>query len=89
LRQDEEANPEARAAGKVLIAEGKAAGLNHKTFICISNQPEVNAIETISAMIREAEYKASLYYRPMMHLRLNSFCTSARMNLTHLDPNLM
>ena len=46
-----EENPEARAAGRTLIAEGKAAGPKHRTFIYVNNRLEGNAISTIAAMI--------------------------------------
>ena len=46
-----EENPEARAAGRALIAEGQAAGPKHRTFIYVNNRPEGNAIPTIAAMI--------------------------------------
>jgi len=46
-----EENPDARAAGKALIAEGKAAGPNRKTFIYVNNRLEGNALETIDAML--------------------------------------
>jgi uncharacterized protein YecE (DUF72 family) len=47
-----EENPEARAAGKALIAEGQIAP-NRKTFIYVNNRLEGNALETISAMLEE------------------------------------
>ena len=46
-----EPNPDARAAGKALIAEGKAAGPERKTFIYVNNRLEGNALETIAAML--------------------------------------
>jgi uncharacterized protein YecE (DUF72 family) len=46
-----EENPEARAAGRALIAEGKAAGPKRKTFIYVNNRLEGNAISTIAAMV--------------------------------------
>ncbi len=46
-----EPNPQAREAGKALIAEGKAAGRARETFIYVNNRLEGNALETISAMI--------------------------------------
>ena len=49
-----EVYPEARAAGKKLIADGKKAGEKKKTFIYVNNRLEGNALETISAML-EAE----------------------------------
>jgi uncharacterized protein YecE (DUF72 family) len=50
-----EQNPDARAAGKTLIAEGKAAGPERKTFIYVNNRLEGNALETISAMLESAD----------------------------------
>ena len=46
-----EQNPDARAAGKALVAEGKVAGPDRKTFIYINNRLEGNALETIDAML--------------------------------------
>ena len=46
-----EENPEARAAGKALIAEGKDAGSERKTFIYVNNRLEGNALETIDALV--------------------------------------
>jgi len=46
-----EPNPEARAAGNALVAEGTAAGPDRKTFIYVNNRLEGNALETIGAMI--------------------------------------
>ncbi|MGO8925941.1 MAG: hypothetical protein ACLQU3_03460 [Limisphaerales bacterium] len=46
-----EENPEAREAGKALIAEGQAAGLKQRTFVFVNNRLEGNAISTIEAMI--------------------------------------
>ena len=43
--------PEARAAGRALIAEGKAAGPKGRTFIYVNNRLEGNAISTITAML--------------------------------------
>ena len=43
--------PDARAAGRALIAEGKASAGKVKTFIYVNNRLEGNALETISAMI--------------------------------------
>ena len=45
-------NPEARAAGKALIVEGKKSP-DRKTFIYVNNRLEGNALATISAMIEE------------------------------------
>jgi uncharacterized protein YecE (DUF72 family) len=50
-----EANPDAREAGRALITEGKAAGPAHKTFIYVNNRLEGNALETINAMMEEAD----------------------------------
>jgi len=47
----QEVNPEARAAGRKLIAEGKAA--RNRTFIYVNNRLEGNALETIAAMVDE------------------------------------
>jgi hypothetical protein len=46
-----EQNPDARAAGRKLIAEGKAAGPKRQTFIYVNNRMEGNALATIDAMI--------------------------------------
>jgi uncharacterized protein YecE (DUF72 family) len=46
-----EQNPDARAAGRALIAEAKAAGPERKTFIYVNNRMEGNAMETIGAMV--------------------------------------
>jgi uncharacterized protein YecE (DUF72 family) len=45
-----EENPEARAAGKALIAEGQAVGPKRRTFVFVNNRLEGNAISTIAAM---------------------------------------
>jgi hypothetical protein len=42
----------AQAAGRALIAEGKAAGPKQRTFIYVNNRLEGNAISTIAAMIQ-------------------------------------
>jgi hypothetical protein len=47
-----EENPEARAAGRALIAEGKAAGPKRRTFIFVNNRLEGNALATIGAMLQ-------------------------------------
>jgi uncharacterized protein YecE (DUF72 family) len=47
-----EENPEARAAGRALIAEGIAAGPKRQTFIYVNNRLEGNAISTIRAMLQ-------------------------------------
>ena len=49
-----EENPEARAAGRALIAEGQASGPKQRTFIYVNNRLEGNAISTIAAMIQPA-----------------------------------
>ncbi|MGO8927058.1 MAG: hypothetical protein ACLQU3_09245 [Limisphaerales bacterium] len=46
-----EENPEARVAGRALIAEGQAAGPKRRTFIYVNNRLEGNAISTIAAML--------------------------------------
>jgi hypothetical protein len=46
-----EQNAEARAAGRRLIEEGKAAGPKRKTFVFVNNRLEGNAITTIAAML--------------------------------------
>ena len=50
-----EQNPEARAAGKKLITEGKQTGNERKTFIYVNNRLEGNALETVGAMVSDAE----------------------------------
>jgi hypothetical protein len=50
-----EPNPDARTAGKALVAEGNAAGPERKTFIYVNNRLEGNALETIGAMVADAE----------------------------------
>jgi uncharacterized protein YecE (DUF72 family) len=50
-----ETNPEARAAGKALIATGKTTEPDRKTFIYVNNRLEGNALETIAAMLEGAE----------------------------------
>ena len=47
-----EENPEARAAGRALIEEGKAAGPKRRTFIYVNNRLEGNAIATIDALVQ-------------------------------------
>jgi hypothetical protein len=44
-------NPEARAAGRQLIAEGQAAEPKRRTFVFLNNRLEGNAITTIEAMV--------------------------------------
>jgi uncharacterized protein YecE (DUF72 family) len=48
-----EENPQARAAGKALIAEGTAAGPKRRTFIYVNNRLEGNALETIAAITEQ------------------------------------
>jgi glycerate-2-kinase len=45
-----EENPEARATGRALIAEGQAAGPKRRTFVFVNNRLEANAISTVAAM---------------------------------------
>ena len=47
----QEKNPEARNAGRKLVAEGKKEGGHRKTFIYVNNRLEGNALETIAAMV--------------------------------------
>jgi hypothetical protein len=47
-----EPNPEARAAGQAIIAEGMETGPDRKTFIYVNNRLEGNALGTIDAMIQ-------------------------------------
>ena len=51
----QEPNPEARAAGAKLIADGTTTGEARKTLIYVNNRLEGNALETISAMVEGAE----------------------------------
>ena len=46
-----EENPEARAAGRALIAEGQAAGPKRRTFVFVNNRLEGNAISSIAGMM--------------------------------------
>jgi uncharacterized protein YecE (DUF72 family) len=48
-----EPNPEARAAGQKLIAEGKARGPNRRSFLFVNNRLEGNALTTIEAMLHQ------------------------------------
>jgi hypothetical protein len=43
-------NPEARAAGRALVAEGKAAGPHRQTFAFANNRLEGDAISAIAEM---------------------------------------
>ena len=47
-----EENPEARAAGKALIAEGVASEPKRRTFVFVNNRLEGNAISTIAGMLK-------------------------------------
>jgi uncharacterized protein YecE (DUF72 family) len=47
-----EENSAARAAGRTLIAEGKAAGPKRRTFVFVNNRLEGNALQTIAAMVQ-------------------------------------
>jgi uncharacterized protein YecE (DUF72 family) len=49
--QIKEEYAEARAAGKTLINEGKAAGPKRRTFVFINNRLEGNALRTIASMV--------------------------------------
>jgi uncharacterized protein YecE (DUF72 family) len=51
----QEPYPEAREAGKTLIAEGKTAGPGRKTYIYVNNRLEGNALETIDAMTADED----------------------------------
>jgi uncharacterized protein YecE (DUF72 family) len=46
-----EQDPDARAAGKALVAEGTAAKVDRETYIYVNNRLEGNALGTIDAMI--------------------------------------
>jgi uncharacterized protein YecE (DUF72 family) len=46
--------PEARAAGKALIAQGIARGPKSRTFVYVNNRLEGNALATISALLEQA-----------------------------------
>ncbi|HEV2210617.1 MAG TPA: DUF72 domain-containing protein [Verrucomicrobiae bacterium] len=47
----QERNPEARAAGRALVAEGVAAGPARRTFIFVNNRLEGNALGTIAGLM--------------------------------------
>ena len=47
-----EENPEARAAGRALVEEGKGAGPKRRTFVFVNNRLEGSAITTIAALIQ-------------------------------------
>jgi uncharacterized protein YecE (DUF72 family) len=46
-----EVNTEARASGRHLITEGKAAGPTRRSFVFVNNRLEGNALTTIAAMV--------------------------------------
>jgi uncharacterized protein YecE (DUF72 family) len=50
-----EPNPEAREAGKALMAEEKKTASGRETFIYVNNRLEGNALETIDAMLEEGK----------------------------------
>ncbi len=50
-----DADPSARAAGATLIKEGRATGPGRKTFVYVNNRLEGNALETIAAMLEQAQ----------------------------------
>jgi uncharacterized protein YecE (DUF72 family) len=54
-----EENPDARAAGARLIAEGQAAGPQRRTFMFVNNRLEGNALGTIAAMTEAARQEAA------------------------------
>jgi hypothetical protein len=56
----DEENPEARAAGKALIAEIVASRPKRRTFVFVNNRLEGNAISTIGAMFKRAELRDSI-----------------------------
>jgi len=47
----QEENPQARAAGRALIDEGKKVGPKGRTFVFVNNRLEGNALSTIAAMM--------------------------------------
>ncbi len=49
--QIKEINPEARASGKQLVAEGVKAGPHRRTFIFVNNRLEGHSLTTIAAMV--------------------------------------
>jgi uncharacterized protein YecE (DUF72 family) len=49
--------PDARAAGAALIEEGASAGSKKKTWIYVNNRLEGNALETIAAMLEQADLR--------------------------------
>jgi len=49
-----EPNPDARAAGSMLLREGAKAGPPRKTFVFVNNRLEGNALHTIAAMVEQA-----------------------------------
>jgi uncharacterized protein YecE (DUF72 family) len=53
--QVKDPNPQARAAGALLLREGLQAGPERKTFVFVNNRLEGNALSTIAAMLEEAQ----------------------------------
>jgi uncharacterized protein YecE (DUF72 family) len=49
----QEVVPEARAAGRALVAEGKTAGPKRRTFVYVNNRLEGNALGTIASLLEE------------------------------------
>ena len=54
-KEIKEENPDARAAGRQLIAEGREAGPNRESYIYVNNRLEGNALSTIDAMLPESD----------------------------------
>ena len=54
IRQGQRPEPDARAAGALLINEGVDTGGRRKTFIFVNNRLEGNALDSIAAMLEEA-----------------------------------
>src|SRR6185295_12977211 len=52
-------DPDARSAGAALIREGVEFGPNRKTFLFVNNRLEGNALQTIAAMIEQANQQNS------------------------------
>ena len=50
-----EVNDEARNAGAALIKENKVEGQKRKTLIFVNNRLEGNALETIAAVLEQAD----------------------------------
>lgn len=68
-----EPNPHARAAGKALISEGKAAGSARKTFIYVNNRLEGNALEHLVAV-----FHVSIHVVSMNHHDPQALASSGR-----------